>query len=61
MWGRWKIFKRVQLILIMKIISKEKLVKVLGICMNRFYTTLIIFLLTSVTVVTEDLIITSNG
>ena len=45
----------------MKIISKEKLVKVLGICMNSFYITLIIFLFTSVTVVAEDLIITSNG
>ena len=39
----------------------NKLVKVLSIYMKSFYITLIIFFLTSVTVVAEDLIITSNG
>ena len=39
----------------------NKLVKVLSIYMKRFYITLIIFFLTSVSVIAEDLIITSNG
>ena len=49
------------MILIMKNNQINKLVKVLSIYMKRFYITLIIFFLTSVTVVAEDLIITSNG
>jgi len=39
----------------------NKLVKVLSIYMKRYYITLIIFFLTSVSVIAEDLIITSNG
>ena len=49
------------MILIMKNNQINKLVKVLSIYMKRFYITLIIFFLTSVSVIAEDLIITSNG
>ena len=45
----------------MKNNQTKKLVKVLSMYMKRFYITLIILFLTSVTVVAEDLIITSNG
>ena len=45
----------------MKNNQTKKLIKVLSIHMKRFYITLIIFFLTSVTLIAKDLIITSNG
>ena len=42
-------------------IKQRKILKVLSVYMQRLYITLTIFIVTSVTVVAEDLIITSNG
>ena len=42
-------------------LKKRKIVKILRVYIKRLYITLTIFIVTSVTLVAEDLIITSNG